>query len=166
MCASILVTGYPKIGKRPAPSRHRSAPRSQTVRGSRHSPITVSRQSKIGRVDRPRQRVCKHLSDRIPQDRQTARAVAPSLPDALADCARQPAQPHHRFSTVENRARQLPMPTCRACIGVIETHREQTGCAVAPSVSDFRAHCAPAPAQSQHLFSVAKSVMSTAFTKM
>ena len=31
------------------------------------NPSTVSRQSKIGRVDRPHQRVCKHLSDRIPK---------------------------------------------------------------------------------------------------
>jgi hypothetical protein len=91
----------PKARKLPARSRHRSPTRSQTVRGSRHSPITVSRQSKIDRVDRPRQHVCKHLSDRITQGTQAARAVAPSLPDTLADCARQPAQSHHRFSTVE-----------------------------------------------------------------
>ena len=36
-------TGSPKVGKLPAPSRHRSPTRSQTVRGSRHSPITSSR---------------------------------------------------------------------------------------------------------------------------
>ena len=36
-CASILVTGYPKDAKLPAPSRHRSPTLSQTVRGSRSS---------------------------------------------------------------------------------------------------------------------------------
>ena len=66
----------PTVRKLPARSRHRSPTLSQTVRGSRHSPITVSRWSKIDRVDRPRQRVCKHLSDRITQDRQTARALS------------------------------------------------------------------------------------------
>ena len=55
--ASILVTGYPEVAKLPAPSRHRSPTRSQTVLGSRHSSIAVSRQSKIGRVDRPRQSI-------------------------------------------------------------------------------------------------------------
>jgi hypothetical protein len=54
----------------------------------------------------------KHLSDHITQDQQTARAVAPSLPDTLADCARQPAQSHHRFSMVENRSRRPTAPTC------------------------------------------------------
>jgi hypothetical protein len=107
--ASILVTGYPKIGKLPAPSRHRSPMLSQTLRGSQHSPITVSRQSEIGHVNYP----CQH-----------------------------------------------------ACMHRIETHRKQTDCAVAPSLSDLPADCAPPPAQSQHLFSVAKSVMSTACAKM
>ena len=50
--------------------------------------------------------------DRITQGTQAARAVAPSLPDTLADCARQPAQSHHRFSMVENRPRRSPAPTC------------------------------------------------------
>ncbi len=108
----ISVRPDPQVSIQPASSRHRSPTRSPTVRGSRHSPIAVSRQSKIGRVDRPRQRVCKQLSDRILQGRQTACAVAPSLPHTLADCARQPAQPHRRFSTVENRPRRPPAPTC------------------------------------------------------
>jgi hypothetical protein len=64
----------PKVGKLPAPYRHRSLTCSQTVRASRHSPITVSRWSKIDRLDRPRQHVCKHRCDPITQDRQTARA--------------------------------------------------------------------------------------------
>ena len=102
----------PKVGKLSVPSHNRSAIRSQTVRTRGLGPITVSRWPKIGRVDRPRQLGCKHRSDRITQDRQTARAVAPSLPDTLADCARQPAQSHHRFSTVENRPRRPPAPTC------------------------------------------------------
>ena len=109
---TIGATGWPKIGKLPAPSRHRSPTRSQTVRASRHSPITVSRWSRIGRLDRLRQHVHKHLSDRIPQDRQAACAVAPSLPHDPAPCARQPAQSHHRFSMVENRPPRPPAPTC------------------------------------------------------
>ena len=109
VCASICVTGYPKIGKLPVPSRHRSPILSQTVRGGQHSPITVSRQSRIRHVNFP----CQH-----------------------------------------------------ACMHRIETHRKQTDCAVAPSLYDLRADCAPPPAQSQHLFSVAKSVMSTACAKM
>jgi hypothetical protein len=55
VCASFLVTRYRKVGIQPAPSRHRSPTRSRTVRGFPHGPITDSRQSKIGRVDRPRQ---------------------------------------------------------------------------------------------------------------
>ena len=46
------------------------------------------------------------------QDKHTACAVAPSLPDTLADCAPPRSGPHHRFSTVENRSHQLPAPTC------------------------------------------------------
>ncbi len=102
----------PKVGKLPAPSRHRSPTLSHTVRASRYSPITVSPWSKIGHVDRPRQHVCMHRYDRITQDQQTAHAVAQSLPDTLAPCARQPAQSHHRFSMVENRPRRPPAPTC------------------------------------------------------
>ena len=104
----------PKARKLPEPSRHRSPTLSQTVRGSRHSPITVSRWSKIDRVDHPRQHVCKHRCDRITQDQQTARAVAPSLPDTPGPCLRQPAQSHHRFSTVESRSHRPPRaePAC------------------------------------------------------
>ena len=74
---TIGATGWPKIGKLPAPSRHRSPTRSQTVRASRHSPITVSRWSRIGRLDRPRQHVCKHRCDRIPQDQGRVEARVP-----------------------------------------------------------------------------------------
>ena len=45
-----LSDRIPEVAKLPAPSRHRSPTRSQTVLGSRHSPIAVSRQSKIGRI--------------------------------------------------------------------------------------------------------------------
>ena len=62
MCTSISVTGYPKIGKQPAPSRHRFLTIPHPVRASRHSPITVSRWSKIGRLDRPRKHVCASIS--------------------------------------------------------------------------------------------------------
>ena len=49
-----LSDRIPEVAKLPAPSRHRSPTRSQTVLGSRHSPIAVSRQSKISRIDSPR----------------------------------------------------------------------------------------------------------------
>ncbi len=100
MHASIGVTGYPRSGKLPAPSRHRSPARSQTVRGSRLTPAAASRWSKVGPIARPRQHACKHRCDRIPKVRQTARAVAPSLCGTLADCARQPAHSRRRFSMV------------------------------------------------------------------
>ena len=40
------------------------------------------------------------------QGRQTACLAAPSLLETLADCGRPRAQPHRRFSTVENRSRR------------------------------------------------------------
>ena len=85
-----------KVGKRPAPSRNRSPTLSQTVRGHRHSPNTVSRCSRVGRVDLPRQHADQHRHDRIPN--------VSKLPGShtLEVCARQPAQPHHRFRMVEN----------------------------------------------------------------
>ena len=86
--ASIGVTGYPRSGKLPAPSRHRSPTLSQAVRGGRLTPAAASRWSKIGPIDRPSQHACKHRCDRIPKVRQTARAVAPSLSHTLAGCAR------------------------------------------------------------------------------
>ena len=46
LCASIGVTRYPRSGKLPAPSRHRSPTFSQTVRDSRLSPTAASRWSK------------------------------------------------------------------------------------------------------------------------
>ena len=57
----------PKVGKLPAPSRHRSPTLSQTVRVSRHSPMFVSRWSKIGPIVFPRQLVCERRCDRIPK---------------------------------------------------------------------------------------------------
>jgi hypothetical protein len=64
--------------------------------------ITVSRSS-------PRQHASVRPDTR---GKHTACAVAPSLPDTLADCARPRARPHHRFSTVENRLRRPTTPTC------------------------------------------------------
>ena len=67
MHASIGVTGCPRSGKLPAPSRHRSPALMQTVRGSRLSPTAASRSSKIGRAHDLRQLACKHRCDRIPK---------------------------------------------------------------------------------------------------
>jgi hypothetical protein len=123
----------PSVNKQPAPSRQRSPTLLRTVRGSRHSPITVSRWSKIGRVDRSRKRVCKHLCDRIPQDRQTARAVAPSLSHALADCAPRPAQPHHRFPMVQNHHALAP---CHKKRSRNPSQGRQTACALVRALYD------------------------------
>ena len=60
----------------------------------------------------------KHRCGRIPKVRQTARAAASSLSGTLADCARQPAHSHRRFSMVENRSYRPPTPTCMQRIGV------------------------------------------------
>ena len=102
----------PRVGKLPAPSRHRSPALTQAVRGSRLTPAAASRCSKICPVHRPRQHACKHRCDRIPKVRQTARAVTPSLSHTLADCARQPAHSRRRFAMVENRSHRAPTPTC------------------------------------------------------
>ena len=79
---TIGATGWPKIGKLPAPSRHRSPTRSQTVRASRHSPITVSRWSRNGRIDCPRQHHVAHVQASAPQARLTrlARRVEARVP--------------------------------------------------------------------------------------
>ena len=50
--------------------------------------------------------------ERMTQGRQTVRAVAQSLRDTLADCAHPRPRPHHRFSMIEHRPRQPPVPTC------------------------------------------------------
>ena len=81
-----LSDRIPEVAKLPAPSRHRSPTRSQTVLGSRHSPIAVSRATvKIGRVDR--QLAPKHLSDRIPEvGKLPARLHGPRrLPNTQSD---------------------------------------------------------------------------------
>jgi hypothetical protein len=88
MCASIGVTGYRRSGTLPAPLCHRSPTPIQAVRGGRLTPAAASRCSKICPIDRPRQHAYKHRCDRIPEVRQTARAVVPSLSGTLADCAR------------------------------------------------------------------------------
>jgi hypothetical protein len=59
----------------------------------------------------------QHMSVRPEtQGKHSACVVAPSLPHMLADCAPPRPQPHCRFSTVENRPRRPPAPTCQcAC---------------------------------------------------
>ena len=102
----------PNVSKLPAPSRHRALTPSQTARVSRRSPIIVSGWSKICIIDRPRQVVCKRRCERIPKVGKLPRAVAPSRSDTLADGAWQPAQPHLRFSMVENVSHRTTAPTC------------------------------------------------------
>ena len=52
------------------------------------------------------------MADRIPKVRQTACAVAPSLPETLADCARQPAQPPSPFLEGRKSAASVPRNVC------------------------------------------------------
>ena len=83
-----MYDGISEVYKRPSPSRQRSCTFKQTVRGSRLAPAAASRWSKVCPIDRPHQHVRKHLRDRIPKVRRTARAIAPSLSHTLAGCAR------------------------------------------------------------------------------
>jgi len=84
------------VTKLPATSHRRSQTLSQTLRRRGHRPTTASRCSRVGRVDLPRQHADQHRHDRIPN--------VSKLPGShtLEVCARQPAQPHHRFRMVEN----------------------------------------------------------------
>ena len=83
----IFVTGYPRSGKLPAPSCHRSPTLLQAVRGSRLTPAAACRCSKICPFNRPCQYAhARHRCDRLTKVRQTARAVVPSLSGTLAGC--------------------------------------------------------------------------------
>ena len=92
-----------------------------------------------------------------PQDKHTACAVAPSVPDMLTDCAPKRAGPHHRFSTVENRSHHLPAPTCVQASVRPDTQGKHAACLVAPSLFDTLADCAPPRAQSHHRFSTVEN---------
>jgi len=93
--------------------------------------------------------------------RQTACAVVPSLSDTLADCATV-ATPFLRGKICHVHR----PPRCEHASVLLETQGRKTACPVAQSLSDTLADCARPPAQSQHHFSVAKSVTSTAHAKM
>ena len=96
----------PTVRKLPARSRHRSPTLSQTVRGSRLTPAAASRWSN-DRPRRPPVPTCVQPSvSPDTQGTQAACAVAPSLPDTLADCAWQPAHSRHLVLMVENRSRR------------------------------------------------------------
>ena len=77
----------PKVGKLPAPSRHRSPALSQTVRGSRRNPISVSRWSKICPIVQRRQHVCKRPC--VTGYRRSENCPSPSChhPESDATCA-------------------------------------------------------------------------------
>ena len=147
----------PKISVQPAPSYHQSPTCSQTVRRNGLGPITISRRSKIGPNHLPAP-TCVQASVRTDtQGKHTECAVAPSLFDTLADCAPPRAQSHHRFSTVENRSHHLPAPTCLQASVRPDTRDKHTACAVAPSLPDTLAECAPPRAQSHHRFSTVEN---------
>ena len=72
---------------------------------------TASRWSRIGRIDGHTAPTCARPSVLTDTDgKQTACAVASSLSDTFADCARQPAYSRRRFSTAENQSRRPPTP--------------------------------------------------------
>ena len=95
----------PKVGKLPVPSRHRPPTLSHTVRASRHSPIIVSRRSKICPIVRPRKHGCKHRCDWIPK---VGILPAPSRhrPPTLSHTGR--ASRHSPF-TVSRRSKICPI---------------------------------------------------------
>ena len=95
----------PKVKKLPAPSHYRSPTLSQSVRGSRHTPA-VSRWSKICVIDRPRQFVCKHRHDRIPN---VSKLPAPSCNRALTPGATSATGPRY-FQAGRPYPHQLPAP--------------------------------------------------------
>ena len=134
------------------PSHNRSAIRSQTVRTRGLGPITVSRWPKIGRVDCRRQRVSKHLSDRIPKVSKTARAVAPSLSrHARRLCAAAGTAPSPFLDSRESAASTARAIVCR-CKHLLPNAQgrnpkvRQTACPVAPSLSATLANRVPARA--------------------
>ena len=99
-----------KVRKLPTPSRYRSPTLSQSVRGSCHTPAAVSRWSKICLIDRPRQCVCKHRHDRIPN---VSKLPAPSRHRALTP------------SQTARASRRSPITTTRAtfaCRNQLRSH--------------------------------------------
>jgi hypothetical protein len=104
----------------------------------------VSRQSKIGRVDRPRQRACKHLSDRIPQGKQTCprrRAIAARHARRLCAAAGTARSP---FLDSRKSAASTARANVRASILVTGYRKvSKPARAVAPSLPDTLADCAP-----------------------
>jgi hypothetical protein len=124
-CASIGVTRIPKVGKLPAPSRHRPPILSQTARDSRHSPTAVSRWSKICPAARPRPLVCKHRCDPIPK---VGKLPAPSRhrPPILSQTARDSRHSPiavSRWSKICPTARPRPLVCKHRCDRIPEIGR-------------------------------------------
>jgi hypothetical protein len=105
------------VSKLLAPSNYRSPTLSETVRRCGHSPITVSQRSRICHINF-HAHACKTSEGPKANRKQTAHAVAPSLSHTLADSARQPVQPLHRFSMVQNLSHRPPASTWMQSIGV------------------------------------------------
>ena len=149
------------VSKLLAPSNYRSPTLSETVRRCGHSPITVSQRSRICHINF-HAHACKTSEGPKANRKQTAHAIAPSLSHTLADSARQPVQPLHRFSMVQNLSHRPPMPQ-HGC-----KHRCVTGYRRSPNCSRRRAIALPhsrrlcAPAGAAPFLNGPKSVPSSA----
>ena len=146
----------PKVGKLPAPSRHRSPALSQTVRGSRRNPISVSRWSKICPIVQRRQHVCKRPC--VTGYRRSENCPSPSChhPESDATCApvRVATSRVDPPTTCWPTGALAPWHDARSSRG---TQGSKTACAVTLSFSDTLAECAREPPHSRRCFSMVQN---------
>ena len=149
----------PKISIQPAPSHHRSPTRSQTVRRHGVGPITVSRHSKIGPNNFPRQHACKPRCDRIPEV-----SIQPASSHHRSPTRSQTVRRHGLSPTTASRRSKIghvDQPHHHACKSrsdrIPEVSIQHTACAVAPSLPDTLAYCAPPRGRPHHRFSTVEN---------
>jgi hypothetical protein len=151
------------VSKLLAPSNYRSPTLSETVRRCGHSPITVSQRSRICHINF-HAHACKTSEGPKANRKQTAHAVAPSLSHTLADSARQPVQPLHRFSMVQNLSHRPPMPQHGCKHRCVTGYRRSANCSRRRAIAlpHSRRLCAPAGAAPSPFLNGPKSVPSSA----
>jgi hypothetical protein len=151
------------VSKLLAPSNYRSPTLSETVRRCGHSPITVSQRSRICHINF-HAHACKTSEGPKANRKQTAHAIAPSLSHTLADSARQPVQPLHRFSMVQNLSHRPPMPQHGCKHRCVTGYRRSANCSRRRAIAlpHSRRLCAPAGAAPSPFLNGPKSVPSSA----
>ena len=151
------------VSKLLAPSNYRSPTLSETVRRCGHSPITVSQRSRICHINF-HAHACKTSEGPKANRKQTAHAIAPSLSHTLADSARQPVQPLHRFSMVQNLSHRPPMPQHGCKHRCVTGYRRSANCSRRRAIvlPHSRRLCAPAGAAPSPFLNGPKSVPSSA----